>query len=156
MRKVWNERRGACWCQAAQSVSLLFASRSTGERSAGIHLKPTDTPATLLFCHRSVDGPDAGLFRSGPSSPVVSSGTAKADVVVAVARIVRVAVRAAHVLRVVVPGAATQHPVEAGFATNTLGAPYTLSQHVATGVRRSCSRRQLAAGACAVIASAEA
>src|SRR5215469_10071325 len=65
--------------------------------------EPTDTPATLSFCRRRSDSRDAGLFRSGPSGPAVSSGTAETDVVVAVTRLVRVTVRGAHVLRVVDP-----------------------------------------------------
>ena len=49
--------------------------------------------------------------------PVVSSGTAKAQVVVAVGRVVGVAVRRAHIARVVVPGPAADDTVRAGFST---------------------------------------
>jgi hypothetical protein len=63
------------------------------------------------------DARDGSLFRPGPSDPVVSSGTAEADVVVAVVGVVLVAVSSTHVARVVVPGPAADDTVRAGFPT---------------------------------------
>ena len=58
-------------------------------------------------------------------------------------------------LRVVVPGAATQHTVGASFSTDTHDERYMLARSASSGARRSCSRRQAAASACAVMASAD-
>ena len=73
----------------------------------------------IAFCHPAADGQDAGLFSSRTLRSLANSGRAKADIVVAVAGVVRVAVRAPHVPRVPVPTAAPQR---------TLGAPATRTQ----------------------------
>jgi len=56
--------------------------------------------------------------------PIVSSGTAKAEVLVPVAWIVRVAVRRARVPRVVVPGSTAHHALRAISSTSTLCRPW--------------------------------
>nr|WP_298364789.1 hypothetical protein [Azospirillum sp.] len=57
-----------------------------------------------------------GLFRFG-HRPIVNSGAPKADVVVAVIRVVPIAVRGAGVPRVVVPGPAAKDALGVGVST---------------------------------------
>ncbi len=75
-------------------------------------LPATNTPAANHYSPPR-GGLDTGLFKSKPSSSVLSLGTAEANLIVPVAGLVAVAVRRTHVLRVVVPAATTQHPVVA-------------------------------------------
>src|SRR5512143_1202864 len=83
---------------------------------AGHPLTATSTPVAIGFRRARRNAWEGDLFRFGPSSPVVSSGTAEAQVVVAVVGVVVVAVRGAYVTRVVVPGPAAEDTVRAGFS----------------------------------------
>src|SRR4051812_4675778 len=79
---------------------------------------PTSTPAAIVFWRmpvRTGNALEADLFRCGYSDPLVSSGAAKAEVVVAIRRVVVVAVRRPHIARVVVPRHASDDAVRCTF-----------------------------------------
>jgi hypothetical protein len=80
----------------------------------------TSMPGSLCFlpCDK-VHGRDGGLVRHLPSGKSMSSGNTKAVVVVAVGRIVPVAVGGSHVPGVVDPGAAAKHTAGAPLLTTT-------------------------------------
>lgn len=115
-------RPAANGCQAVSMMRAFMAGhgwRGNGRpaRVRGASAPATDTPAAFGFRRFERNAWDGGLFGFGPSGPIVSSETAKTEVVVAVVGVVVVAVRRPHVARVVVPGPAAQDTVRAGCST---------------------------------------
>jgi hypothetical protein len=117
--------------------ATISAQQMRGRRAfAAASAVATGTPAFCAFRRTPIavgDAMETGLFRCEFSNPLVSSGTAKAKVVVAVRRVVVVPVRSAHVTRVVDPRPAAHDAIRSAFSTDIRRTGYNSSSAGSTG-----------------------
>ena len=125
---------------------------AAGERSVGLR-PPTSAPTAMGSGPRVAD-PGRRLVRSGASTRVVSSGTAKAEVVVPVLGVVPVADRRADVPGGVVLRASRMTRFRLPDRRSSRALCYASIRAGASRARASCSRRHASASAFAVIARA--